>query len=460
MKNAILYPLLFITFFSYAQVGIGTTTPDVSAALDLTSTTQGFLPPRLTTVQRDNIASSATGLVIYNTTTNALEYKTASGWVSYKDMPDGTAVGAMNYWNGTNWVSISPGASGEVLKFVNNTPTWSAIGTTYYLDADGDGYGVSSSFVIALSNPIGYVSNNLDCNDSDDTIYSPTTWYIDNDLDGYGGSSIVSCVRPNKGFLLTELSGNGTNDCNDSNSSINPNTIWYIDVDGDDYGSSSTTASCVRPTNGFLLSELSGTGTDDCNDNNAAIRPNATEIGGNTIDENCDGNLYVVGDYVYGGVVFYVAPTPRDLNSDGVPDYGLICSIEDLTDSTGVIFSTNTNVYNFTDYRLGFGKSNTDWITFNMICPPRTLTSAYSGGGYTDWFLPTEQELTYMFNNKAIITTTALLNGGSDFLAPSNGYWSSYVVSNGTSRIKWTDGNNGVKPRNTNYHGVRAIRVF
>jgi hypothetical protein len=130
MKKIYLIVLLFSAFYSMAQVGIGTTTPDASSALDLTSTTQGFLPPRMTATERDNIVSSATGLVIYNTTTNTLEYKTASGWVSYKDMPDGTAVGAMNYWDGTNWVTIAPGANGEVLKFVNNAPAWGMVEAT------------------------------------------------------------------------------------------------------------------------------------------------------------------------------------------------------------------------------------------------------------------------------------------------------------------------------------------
>ena len=43
------------SFTSIAQVGVGTTTPDASAALDITSTTGGLLPPRMTTTQRDAI---------------------------------------------------------------------------------------------------------------------------------------------------------------------------------------------------------------------------------------------------------------------------------------------------------------------------------------------------------------------------------------------------------------------
>ena len=46
-----------------AQVGINTTTPDASAALDITSTTSGLLIPKMTEVQKNAITSPATGLL-------------------------------------------------------------------------------------------------------------------------------------------------------------------------------------------------------------------------------------------------------------------------------------------------------------------------------------------------------------------------------------------------------------
>ena len=71
---------LFFSYFSFAQVGIGTKNPAPSAALDVTSTTKGFLPPRLTTAQRDAITSPAHGLTIYNTSANCLQLWNGSGW--------------------------------------------------------------------------------------------------------------------------------------------------------------------------------------------------------------------------------------------------------------------------------------------------------------------------------------------------------------------------------------------
>lgn len=64
------------------SVGIGIDIPDASALLDMTSITQGFLPPRMTTTQRDAISSPATGLMIYNTTTNSLQRYDGTSWGS------------------------------------------------------------------------------------------------------------------------------------------------------------------------------------------------------------------------------------------------------------------------------------------------------------------------------------------------------------------------------------------
>ncbi|MFZ4521934.1 MAG: hypothetical protein ACOYNC_09520 [Bacteroidales bacterium] len=86
MKNYIISLMLFLLagIVSYAQVGISTdnSAPDNSAMLDVQSTSKGLLIPRMTTVERDAIASPADGLMIFNSTTRCYDTYNAitSGW--------------------------------------------------------------------------------------------------------------------------------------------------------------------------------------------------------------------------------------------------------------------------------------------------------------------------------------------------------------------------------------------
>jgi hypothetical protein len=64
------------------QVVIGTNSPVNTARLQVDSTTQGFLPPRMTTTQKNAIASPAIGLVVFDTTLEQLCVRTSSAWVA------------------------------------------------------------------------------------------------------------------------------------------------------------------------------------------------------------------------------------------------------------------------------------------------------------------------------------------------------------------------------------------
>jgi len=87
LKNIRTIPLLFliIAFSGYAQIGIGTVTPHASSVLDITSTTQGMLVPRMTTLERNAIANPAESLMVFDTTDKSFYYYNlaATSWVKF-----------------------------------------------------------------------------------------------------------------------------------------------------------------------------------------------------------------------------------------------------------------------------------------------------------------------------------------------------------------------------------------
>ncbi len=91
------------------SVGIGTTSPNSTSIMDLTSTSKGILIPRMTQTQRNAISSPATGLLIYQTdNTPGFYYYTGSSWSSVSS--GGTIIGSgtsgyVTFWNGTNSVT-------------------------------------------------------------------------------------------------------------------------------------------------------------------------------------------------------------------------------------------------------------------------------------------------------------------------------------------------------------------
>ena len=86
MKKTILALTLFIaslSTISAQSVGVGTTTPEQSAALDVSSTNKGFLPPRMTTAERNAIANKVAGLMIYNSVSGCLEMFNGANWINF-----------------------------------------------------------------------------------------------------------------------------------------------------------------------------------------------------------------------------------------------------------------------------------------------------------------------------------------------------------------------------------------
>ena len=164
-----------------------------------------------------------------------------------------------------------------------------------------------------------------------------------------------------------------------------------------------------------------------------------------------------IGDLLYGGMVFYIAPSPIDLDGDGDLDLGLVCAIEDQSSIIRWHNGSNTTTEALAT-AIGTGAANTDAI-IAVQGDTKTdyaagLARAFAGGGYTDWFLPSKDELNQMYINK----TT--LDAVSGFTAFSGYYWSSTEYDNDnvwgqdfSANYQSADGKN--------YTGnVRAVRAF
>ncbi|RME25175.1 MAG: hypothetical protein D6798_09540 [Deltaproteobacteria bacterium] len=127
---------------------------------------------------------------------------------------------------------------------------------TWYPDGDSDGYGADHPTLTACSPPEGYVDRGGDCDDGDATIHPDAVEAcnaIDDDCDGQ----------------------------TDEEPTADPLT-WYFDADGDGWGDDSRTIKQCQPPEGYT--DRGG----DCEDLDDAVNPDADEVCGNGLDDDCD----------------------------------------------------------------------------------------------------------------------------------------------------------------------------
>ena len=168
---------------TYAQVGIGTTNPNTSAALDITSTTQGFLPPRMTAAQRNSISNPPAGLML---------------WCS-----DCGSNGELQVFNGTTFTNVTGGER----ERTSATSLNAQIGS----DIDGEAADDYSGFSVSLSSDGTIVAIGARYNDGNGSFsghvrvyqYASSTWsQLGSDIDG-------EAANDNSGHSVS-LSSDGT----------------------------------------------------------------------------------------------------------------------------------------------------------------------------------------------------------------------------------------------------------
>jgi hypothetical protein len=107
-NSATLFGITPTNNWSIVPLAIGGATAAASAILDIQSTTKGFAPPRMTTINRNAIATPATGLQIYNTTTGSPEFYNGTAW-----QPMGGSGAVSSQWSsGTGGINYSGGNVG------------------------------------------------------------------------------------------------------------------------------------------------------------------------------------------------------------------------------------------------------------------------------------------------------------------------------------------------------------
>ena len=193
----------------------------------------------------------------------------------------------------------------------------------YYADTDDDTYGDPNNSIMACSPPAGYVSDNTDCDDTNDEINPGATDIPNNgiDEDCVGGDNTTVIDNDNDSF-------DSTVDCNDDNPDVYPGApevcngkdddcngiiddglteyTYYADTDEDGFGDANSiiTDCSETPPMGYVAN------MDDCDDTTASINPNAPESC-DGIDNNCNG----IPDDVPEPFVYYA-----DLDNDGYTD--------------------------------------------------------------------------------------------------------------------------------------------
>lgn len=181
-------------------------------------------------------------------------------------------------------------------------------------------------------------------------------------------------------------------------------------------------------------------------------------VNATNVVRKADGTLgvrqYKIGDFVHGGIVFWV---------DGSGEHGLIADTADI--STGTPWSNGVEKRtNASGDGIGAGKMNIMLIiALQTIDNPvgnfaALMFADLRRGPFGDWYLPSKEELNLMFVNRNVINSTSLANGGDSFEEVS--YWSSTEDSGGDAwNQNFLTGNQSDFAKLID-NRVRAIRAF
>ena len=158
-----------------------------------------------------------------------------------------------------------------------------------------------------------------------------------------------------------------------------------------------------------------------------------------------------------GGIVFYISPTPQPWGqylevapatwAGGYFDpYTQWCSLGDTLLATSI---TDLDSIKRNSEAVGSGKVNTDLMLASCMRGVANLVRNYKGGGKTDWYLPSADEVNLMLKQNSVVGDFSVTSYWSSSLAPVYGSWQQLVYAG----LNYTSDE-------TNASSVRPIRAF
>ena len=406
---------------NHANVGIGTSAP--VALLDVAGNT------KTVTLQMTQGANAG-----YLLTSDG------SGNASWQpnSVADGTALGQMLYWDGSQWAPVAAGTSGQTLTYCYGVPTWGAcplhnpILKTNAMQSVQSATATASGTVVfdggATVTARGFcykvyqspftpptLADNFTTNGSDtgtftgtltgltaNTKYAVRAYGTNSHGTGYGTqitftakTAVLATVSITNSGIPTSSSITYTvNISNDGGATITARGLCYSTSPNPTLANSFT-------TNGTGAGTFSGTITGLTTGTQYYVRPYATNSVGTAYGASTTvtPTQFWLGESFQGGIIFYI---------DGTNQHGLIAAAADDSMSRRIPWQPAFGASPF-GMSLSFtdGKTNTstivnfyDTATSLYVAKEATL---YNGGGYTDWYVPSWDELVNLLSHTDLV---------------------------------------------------------